>query len=69
MQPDLVLSTSTYEGLVHMPNTHFFYQATLDWNNLPSHIKSISDKCSFKSTMKKHLARNARVIHESADIV
>ena len=46
----------------------FFYQATLDWNNLPSHIKSISDKCSFKSTMKKHLARNARVIHESADI-
>ena len=47
----------------------FFYQATLDWNNLPSHIKSISDKCSFKSTMKKHLARSARVIHESANIV
>ena len=23
-----------------------FYQATLGWNNLPLHIKSISDKCS-----------------------
>ena len=47
----------------------FFYQATLDWNNPPSHIKSISDKCSFKSAVKKNLDRNARVIHESAHIV
>ena len=45
-----------------------FRIAFLFWNNLPSLIKSISDKCSFKSTTKKHLATNARVIHESADI-
>ena len=37
---------------------------------LPSKVSQCqaTDKCSFKSTMKKHLTRNARVIHESADI-
>ena len=34
----------------------FFYQAALDWNNLPSHIKTIDDKFSFKRAVKKYLA-------------
>ena len=46
----------------------FFYQATLDWNNLPSNIKSILDKCIYESAMKKHLARCA-MTHESAEYV
>ena len=46
----------------------FFYQATLDWNNLPTHIKSILDKCTYKYAMKKYLARNA-MTHESAEFV
>lgn len=41
----------------------FFYQATHDWNNLPSHIKSINDKQTYKVAVKKHLASNARVTH------
>ena len=41
----------------------FFYQATHDWNKLPSCIKSIDDKYSFKVAMKKHLASNARLTH------
>jgi len=41
----------------------FFYQATLDWNSLPSQIKSMTVKFTFKSAVKKHLARNARVTH------
>ena len=41
----------------------FFYQATLDWNKLPSSIKSIDDKTMYKVAMKKHLASNARLTH------
>jgi hypothetical protein len=37
----------------------FFYQATLDWNALPSNIKSIQEKGSFKRAIKAHLARCA----------
>ena len=47
----------------------FFYQATLDWNKLPNHIKSSTDKVSFKTAMKKHLARDVRVTHGAATIV
>ena len=46
----------------------FFYQATLDWNNLPSQIKFIPEKCTYKYAMKKHLARSA-VIQELATYV
>lgn len=42
----------------------FFYQATLDWNKLPSHIRSVPDKNTYKCAVKKHLARSA-MIHES----
>ena len=46
----------------------FFYRATLDWNDLPSQIKSILDKNTFKYAIKKHLARSA-ITQESAAFV
>jgi hypothetical protein len=37
----------------------FFYQSILDWNSLPSDIKLIQDKETFKRAVKSHLSRNA----------
>ena len=44
----------------------FFYQAALDWNDLPSHIKAIQDKVSFKKAVKKHLSSIAMTVGSAA---
>ena len=33
----------------------FYYNSIKEWNKLPEHIKSIQNKMSFKSAVKKHL--------------
>ena len=33
----------------------FYYNAILDWNNLPDSIKSISNRKTFKRSIKRHL--------------
>ena len=33
----------------------FYYNAILDWNSLPADIKSITNKSSYKTAVKRHL--------------
>ena len=33
----------------------FYYNAILDWNNLPDDIKSISNKSTYKTAVKRHI--------------
>ena len=43
-------------GVTGLASNSFFYQGTLDWNSLPVNIRSITNKNSFKSHVKAHLA-------------
>ena len=49
-----------------VPSQTFYYNAILDRNNLPDDIKSITNKCTHKTAVKRHLW-TARHSHE-ADI-
>ena len=33
----------------------FYYNAILDWNNLPDYIKSIENRTTYKTAVKRHL--------------
>ena len=46
----------------------FYYNAILDWNALPPHIQTISNKLEFQKAVKKHLAEVA-LRQESAEFV
>ena len=37
----------------------FYYNAILDWNDLPPQIQSINHKSQFKRAVKDHLMANA----------
>ena len=67
----LTTRSSALNFLVPRVGSHtkkfFFYQATLDWDNLPSNIKSIIDKCTYKSALKRHFAKCA-MTHEPAEM-
>ena len=37
----------------------FYYNGIIDWNSLPYHVKSISDKHAFKAHVKTHLSQSS----------
>jgi hypothetical protein len=41
-------------------SSNFYYHAIIDWNSLPSEIKSTNNKANFKKLVKTHLAHEAR---------
>ena len=41
-------------------SSNFYYNAILDWNRLPVHIKILQNKSSFKEAVKSHLLMEAR---------
>ena len=45
--------------------SNFYYNAILDWNQLPSDIKLIRNKQHFKTSVKLYLARTARQREEN----
>ena len=44
----------------------FYYNAIKDWNTLPSSIKQLDNKCSFKRSVKNHLMDSLRQHEESS---
>ena len=38
-----------------VPSHTFYHNEILDWNNLPDDIKSITNKCTHKTDVKRHL--------------
>ena len=44
----------------------FYYNAIKDWNNLPTYIKKLENKKSFKYHVKKHLMENLKNCEESS---
>ena len=44
----------------------FYFNAIKDWNNLPTTIKQIRNKTSFKQSVKKHLMEDLKLCEESS---
>ena len=47
-------------------NQTFYYNAIKDWNNLPSEIKQIQNKKSFKRSVKTYLMEELKYCEESS---
>ena len=44
----------------------FYFNAIMDWNNLPTTIKQIRNRTSFKQSVKKHLMEDLKLCEESS---
>ena len=64
--------TSQHNFFVPAVNNHqaltFYYNGILDWNALPSHLKSIINTATFKSEVKEHLFNKMKLDSEASFI-